>query len=151
MPRPSGKSTASIARRKKFRLANIVPIKNAASFRDAFPIIAAANVDAKLARCLGDQTLSFLSYQAPEKILVAYDMIGHSSVFDRVSATWPGPGRTPDDIKRTLSRYVKRRNQIAHEGDRELSGAVRPMRPDYANECASFIENLVSRLDSVVY
>ena len=46
-------------------MAGIVPIKNAASFRDAFPIISAANVHVELARRLGDQTLSFLSYQAP--------------------------------------------------------------------------------------
>ncbi len=48
-------------------MAGIVPIKNAASFRDALPIISAANVHAELARRLGEQTLSFLSYQAPEK------------------------------------------------------------------------------------
>ncbi len=132
-------------------MAGIVPIKNAASFRDALPIISAANVHAELARRLGEQTLSFLSYQAPEKILVAYDMIGHPSIFDAVSRIWQGPRTTPDDIKRLLANYVKRRNQIAHEGDRETSGAVRHMQPVYANDCASFVENLVLRLNRVVY
>lgn len=132
-------------------IANIVPIKNAASFRDAFPVISAADVHTELARRLGDQTLSFLSYQAPEKILAAYDMIGHPAIFDAVSAAWPGPRTTLDDIKRLLANYVRRRNQIAHEGDRETTGAVRHMRPVYANDCAGFVENLVSRLNRIVY
>ena len=34
---------------------------------------------------------------------------------------------------------------------RETSGAVRHMRPEYANKCAGFVENLVSRLNRVVY
>ena len=132
-------------------MSSIVPIKNASSFRDALPVISVANVHTELTARLRDQMLSFLSYQAPEKILAAYDMIGHPSIFNSVSATWPGPRTTSDDIKRTLSKYVKRRNQIAHEGDRRLSGAVRRMRPDYANECVGFVENLVLRLNSVVY
>ena len=132
-------------------MAGIVRIRNADSFRDAFPIISAANVPAELAKRLRDQSLSFLSFQAPEKILASYDMIGHPLIFNAVSAIWPGPRTTPDYIKRTLWKYVERRNQIAHEGDRDSHGAVRPMQPDYANDCASFIENLVLRLNRVVY
>jgi hypothetical protein len=132
-------------------MANIISIRNGASFRDALPIISAGNLKAELTARLRDQTLSFATYQAPEKILAAYEMIGHGTIFDSVSALWPGPRTTADDIKRTLANYVKRRNQIAHEGDREASGAVRHMRPEYANQCTAFVENLVSRLDRVVY
>jgi len=132
-------------------MASIVPIKNASSFREALPVISAANVHAELTTRLRERTLSFLSYQAPEKILAAFDMIGHSSIFDSVSEIWPGPRTSSDDIKRLLAKYVKRRHQIAHEGDRESSGAVRRMQPDYANNCASFVENLVSRLNRIVY
>jgi len=132
-------------------MANIVPIKSASSFRDALPVILAANVHAKLTARLRDQTLTFLSYQAPEKILAAYDMIGHPSIFDSVSRTWPGPRTSPDILKRRLANYVRRRNQIAHEGDRDKRRRVRHMRPEYANECASFVENLVLRLNRVVY
>ena len=132
-------------------MVGIVPIKNAASFRDALPIILAEKVHTELTTRLRDQTLSFISYQAPEKILAAYDMIGHPSIFDAVSRIWQGPRTTPADIKRLLANYVKRRNQIAHEGDRKTSGAVRHMRPNYANECASFVQNLVSRLNRIVY
>lgn len=132
-------------------MASIIPIKNASSFRQALPIISTANVHAELTTRLSEQTLSFLSYQAPEKILAAYDMIGRPSIFDSVSAIWPGPRTTSDNIKRFLANYVRRRNQIAHEGDREASGAVRHMRPIYANNCADFVENLVSRLNRAVY
>lgn len=132
-------------------MSTIVPIKNAVSFQNALPVISAANVHVELTKRLKNQVLTFLSYQAPEKILAAYDIIGHPLIFDSVSALWPGPRRSADDIKRSLANYVKRRNQIAHEGDRETTGAVRHMRPQYANSCAGFVENLVSRFNRIVY
>ena len=132
-------------------MASTVPIKNAASFRDALSIISAANVHSELTTRLRDQTLSFITYQSPEKIRAAYDIIGCPFVFDSVSAIWPGPRTTAAYIRRLLANYVKRRNQIAHEGDRESSGAVRHMQPRYANKCADFVENLAWRLNRVVY
>lgn len=132
-------------------MASIIPIKNGANFRDAIPVISAANIYLELSERLNDKTLSFLSYQAPEKIIAGYELIGHHNIFDSVSQLWPGPNTTATDIKHILANYVKRRNQIAHEGDREANGAVRHMQPAYANECSEFIENLVSRLNRVVY
>jgi hypothetical protein len=132
-------------------MANIVPIKNGEGFRDAFPIMSSSNICAELTQRLEDKTLSFLSYQAPEKVSAAYELIGQPNVFTSVSQYWPGPNTSADDIKRTLANYVKRRNQIAHEGDREASGSVRHMQPQYATQCAEFVENLVSKLNRVVY
>lgn len=132
-------------------LANIIPVKNGASFRDALPVMTAANVYVELSQRLHEKTLSFLSYQAPEKIVTGYELIGYPNIFESVSQLWPGPNTTPEDIKRTLANYVKRRNQIAHEGDREINGAVRHMQPVYANQCSEFVENLVSKLNRVVY
>ena len=132
-------------------MASIVPIKNASTFRDALPIISGAHVHTRLSERLKDQALAFTTYQTPEKIMGAYAMIGHPSIFDTVSTMWQGRRSSADDIKRQLANYAKRRNQIAHEGDREASGAVRHMQPKYANDCADFVENLVSRLDRVVY
>lgn len=132
-------------------MAKVVPIKNTNSFREALPTISATNVHEELIKRLNAETLTFLSYQAPNKICSAYDMIGHPNIFDEVSAIWPGPRTTPDDIKRLLENFVRRRNQIAHEGDREQNGEVRHMQPEYANRCADFIQNLVSRLNRVVY
>lgn len=78
-------------------------------------------------------------------------MIGHDNVFASVSALWPGPNSTEDDLKRILANYVKRRNQIAHEGDREANGTVRHIQPQYADKVASFVQNLVNRLNRIVY
>jgi hypothetical protein len=49
-------------------MADIIPIKNANTFRDALPIIAASDIYSSLVIQLQKQTLQFLSYQAPEKI-----------------------------------------------------------------------------------
>ena len=132
-------------------MADILPIKNAEGFREALPVIASPNVETELTKRLNEKVLAFNSYQAPEKVQGAYAIIGHLNVFNAVAATWPGPNSSADDLKRLLANYVKRRNQIAHEGDRETSGAVRPMQPNYANNCTTFIENLVSRLNRIVY
>ena len=132
-------------------MSSILSIKNAEGFRAAAPLIASADSFAELSRLLKEKTLVFVSYQAPEKIIAAYDLIGHNNIFDRVSAMWPGPATSADDIKRSLANYVKRRNQIAHEGDLEHGGNERPMQPVYARACKEFVVNLTARLDRVVY
>lgn len=132
-------------------MADLLPIKNGNNFRTAYPILSSTNTAIVLTARLRDQSLQFLSYQAPEKIIAAYSLIGKPDVFDQVSDLWPGPGTTADEIKRRLANYVKRRNQIAHEGDYEIGGAVRQMQPKYANDCTDFIINLTYRLDRVIY
>jgi len=132
-------------------LASIMPIKSGEHFQEALPVLKAHDTVAKLSDRLREQTLSFLSYQSPDKITKGYELIGHPEIFDTVAATWPGPRTTSDDIRRSLANYVKRRNQIAHEGDLEADGQPRPMQPQYATQCREFIENLVFRLDRVVY
>lgn len=132
-------------------MSSILAIKNAEGFRNAAPIIASTDSFAELSRLLKEKTLVFVSYQAPEKIIAAYDLIGQNNIFDRVSAMWPGPGTSADDIKRYLANYVKRRNQIAHEGDLEHGGRERSMQPLYAQNCKEFVVNLTSRLNRVVY
>ena len=77
--------------------------------------------------------------------------MGHDRIFDEVSAIWQGPNTEADDLKRRLSQYVRRRNQIAHQGDLEASGQQRPVQPEYAAACRTFITGLVTRLDQVVY
>nr|WP_248310333.1 HEPN domain-containing protein [Bosea sp. 117] len=132
-------------------MADILPIKNSDGFREALPVIISPSGEIELTKRLNEKVLAFSSYQAPEKVQGAYAIIGHSNVFDAVAATWPGPNSSADDLKRLLANYVKRRNQIAHEGDREATGSVRPMQPSYANNCTAFIENLVTRLNRIVY
>jgi len=64
---------------------------------------------------------------------------------------WQGPRTSADHIKRNLAGYAKRRNQIAHEGDRDSKGKPRPMQPAYANDCRIFVDGLTLRLNRVVY
>ena len=61
---------------------------------------------------------------------------------------------TPDrDLMFTKLRgFVTRRNQIAHEGDRESSRRsgkrLRPIDRNYAQECIDFIKDLVGRVET---
>ncbi len=131
--------------------ANLIPIKNGNTFRSTLPLISVPNLHESLASRIRDEKLQFVAYQAPDKVIEGYSLIGYQEIFRSVSEIWQGPNTTEKNIKDTLTRYVKRRNQIAHEGDRETSGSVRPMQPKYATDCANFISGLVLRINRVVY
>lgn len=132
-------------------MAGAIQIKNGGTFKDALPILIAHDSLAEIFTKVREKTLAFVSYQAPEKIAAAYELIGHANIFESVSNLWQGPGTEAENIKRNLAAYVKRRNQIAHEGDHESNGQPRPMQPQYAQGCRDFVEGLVSRLNRVVY
>lgn len=133
------------------RLSTVLTIRNAASFKDALPMLTANDTLDELVTRLKDQSLSFLAFQAPEKVEEAYRLLGHEQIFEAVAAIWQGPNTEPNDLKRRLSAYVRRRNQIAHEGDLEANGQPRPIQPDYGADCRAFITGLVLRLNQVVY
>jgi hypothetical protein len=133
------------------QLSLLIPVKNANTFRQAVPVLLAQDTIGQLLKKLEENFLQFQSFQAPDKIIEAYRLIGIDSVFEPVSDLWPGPNTTADHLKRRLAGYVQRRNQIAHEGDLEANGQQRPMQPDYAIECREFVGYLVNRLNQVVY
>lgn len=133
------------------RLSTVLTIRNAATFRDALPMLSANDTLDQLVARLKDQNLSFLAFQAPEKIEEAYRLIGHDQIFADAAGIWPGPNTEPNDLKRRLSAYVRRRNQIAHEGDLEANGQPRSVQPEYAANCRGFITSLVMRLNQIVY
>jgi hypothetical protein len=133
------------------RLAQLMPIKNANSFKDAIPILAAVNSIEKLLLRLREESLAFQAFQDPDKVEKAYGLIGHANIFEGVSNIWPGPNSTAQDLKRRLHGYVRRRNQIAHEGDMEANGISRPIQPEYAQSCRDYMQSLVERLNQVVY
>lgn len=133
------------------RLAGVLTIRNATNFRDALPILVANDTLDQIVARFRNQTLGFLAFQAPEKIEEAYRLIGRDQIFTEVAAIWQGPNTEPDDLKRRLAAYVRRRNQIAHEGDLEANGQPRPVQPEYAANCRAFIAGLVARLNQVVY
>lgn len=132
-------------------LSKLLPIKNGISFRQSVPMLRAHDTIAQLLKRLDESVLRFSSFQAPDKVIEAYALIGYSNIFRNVSDLWPGPNTTEDNIRRRLAGYVQRRNQIAHEGDLEINGQQRPMQPEYAVRCRDFIGNLVARLNQVVY
>ncbi len=133
------------------QLAQLVAIKNANTFKQAIPLLKAHDTIHQLLRKLDDSVLRFQSFQAPDKIVEAYRLIGCENIFDGVSNQWPGPNTAADNIRRKLAGYVQRRNQIAHEGDLEANGQQRPMQPNYAVQCCDFVGILVVRLNQVVY
>lgn len=132
-------------------LAGILQIKSGAHFKEAVPLLMSHDTLAQLLQKFDQEKLQFQSFQAPDKIIEAYGLIGELNVFDRVSDLWPGPNTTAADLRRRLTSFVQRRNQIAHEGDLERHGAQRPMQPDYALSCRDFVVNLVTRLDQIVF
>jgi hypothetical protein len=132
-------------------MSNSIQIRNGTNFQEALPVLIAQDSLAELFRKVRREALGFFSYQAPEKIIGAYALLGYPAIFDLVAALWPGPGTAAEDLKRNLSSYVKRRNQIAHEGDQEANGRPRPMRPQYAQGCRDFMWGLATRLNRVVY
>jgi hypothetical protein len=133
------------------QLAQIITIKNAATFRQSAAMILATDTSSQLLRRFEEGHLQFQSYQAPEKIIEAYRLVGQERIFERIADLWPGPNTTADNLKRRLAGYVQRRNQIAHEGDLEKNGSQRPMQPEYAIRCRQYVGNLVDRLNDVVY
>jgi len=132
------------------RMVDIIPIKNPKDFRKALPIIVARKAVAELSARLREE-LGTRPFQSPKNIQAAYGLIGHPDIFEDVSNIWSGPNRTAEDIRKKLAGYVKRRNQIVHEGDRDAHGNPHPMRPDYAYYCRDFTANLVTKLNGVVH
>jgi len=133
------------------KVSQVLPIKNANHVRDAIEVLQSPDSTDLVADRLKEKQLRFMSFQSPDKVSEAYFLIGIENVFHQVSRQWSGPNSSESDIRRRLVNYVKRRNQIAHEGDLTSSHDPRPIQPKYANECKEFIESLVQRLDQVTF
>lgn len=105
-----------------------LPIKKPEDFQAARTVLSSHNTMHELFGAFRRTKLEFASYQAPDKIIAAYSLIGKADIFDKVSGLWQGPDSSPEDIKNALAKYVTRRNKIAHEADLEHSGFPRPMQ-----------------------
>jgi len=113
--------------------------------------IRSKNGPKELADLIRERRLQFESYQAPDKIVSAFKMIGIEDIFKVVAERWTGPKSSRDDITKRLSDYVKRRNQIAHEGDLDTHHEPRAITPDYGRKCQEFTETLVKKMNSMIY
>jgi hypothetical protein len=132
-------------------MSSILPVKDARGFSELLPYLKSADPISVITERLKENTLAFLSFQAPDKVINAYELIGHGNIFQSISDIWQGPKSTDADIKKSLANYFKRRNQIAHEGDVDHLRNSRPITPKYAKDCHDFIEGLVGRMHRVVY
>jgi hypothetical protein len=82
------------------------------------------------------------------------DDIGNALKLVGIDAIWATiEPNTPDREKllEEMQGYIKRRNQIAHEGDRESSRKsgkkLRPIDRPYAAECMEFVKALIAKVE----
>ena len=130
----------------------VLTVKKREHVPDALEYITAPDGPNQLFERVKEGVFELQAYQAPDKLVQAYRLIGYDDILEFVANAWPGPKTSRGEIAGRLASYVKRRNQIAHEGDLEQSsGRPRPMTPDYARNCIAFTRGLVTRLDGAVY
>lgn len=126
----------------------VASIRKPEGAREALQFVRAKNGVELLADRIREKILQFASFQAPDKIILAYSYLGVTNPFDLVANAWQGPNTSAADLRERLARYVRRRNQIAHEGDLDANHQARAITPDFARHCVSFIKGLVQRLHS---
>jgi len=128
----------------------VVAVKTQSDMAKFFGYLASQNGIEAVCTSLRDEVFLYQSFQAPEKVVKAFKCLGYPDILQTVADSWQGPNTQRADLARRLESYVKRRNQIAHEGDLH-SGVPREITPDYARKCISFVWNLVYRMDGSVY
>jgi hypothetical protein len=132
-------------------IVRVAPIKNAGTARDALKYIRASDGIRLLAQTIKDKTLVFEAYQAPDKVVDAFRVIGVHDILKEVADRWQGPNTSREDIASRLAGYAKRRNQIAHESDLDTHHRPRDISPDYAYRCSDFMTNIVDRMNQAVF
>jgi hypothetical protein len=75
--------------------------KKANGFKDALPLLSAPDSLAELCTKLRQQSLGFLSFQDPKKIIAGYALIGKERIFEDVADIWQGPRTSADDQNET--------------------------------------------------
>jgi hypothetical protein len=95
-----------------------------------------------------ERTLGFQSLQQPNKIEEALAMIGVSGFWNGVAARllWPQSA-----MKAELTKIVKRRNQIAHEGDlsqtRKYRNRPHDLAPAFVQSALDFLKEVTLRAE----
>lgn len=97
------------------------------------------------------RSLSFQSFQQAKNIEDALGLIGIAKFW---SSTATRMARTPDDLKAELALQVKRRNQIAHEGDLSQSkksrNKSRDITPKQVFDALRFLDGLVTHAEAEI-
>jgi len=87
------------------------------------------------------------SYQSPQSIEYALQLIGIDKVWSKVSTHL---NMKPDDIKNELSLIINRRNKIAHEADFDSVNRNKyTIDQSMTNNIIIFIENLCESIDKL--
>lgn len=98
-----------------------------------------------------DESLGFQTLQQPDKIANGLALIGVAGFWANVAARMEVP---QEGVKSRLSQIVKRRNQIAHEGDvsqsRRTRNASREIDTSYVRQSLGFIRKLIKRSDDEI-
>jgi len=88
--------------------------------------------------------MSFQSFQSPENVASALRKIGVQDFWNGVAGKL---SKSSEEIREELKDIVKRRNQIAHEGDlsqsKKARNKPRPIWPKPVRDSLQFIEDLV--------
>ncbi len=96
------------------------------------------------------ETLSFKSFQQPDKIADAIRLISDKKLWDEVSTKI---GKPPKDVKQQLSSIVDRRNKIAHEADIDPTfniGNRWNIDEFLVNDAVDFIEQVVESIHQML-
>ncbi|QFU01008.1 hypothetical protein FIU83_05105 [Halomonas sp. THAF5a] len=143
------KQADSIPEKLGDMVVRVSPIKNASHVGGAIQYVRSPTGPERLADAIRENVLNFQAYQAPDKVVEAYRVIGVTDVIQEVADRWRGPNTDRGHIASRLERYAKRRNQIAHEGDLDNNHEPREITPELGATCVDFIENVVSRMDQI--
>jgi hypothetical protein len=128
-------------------IGRVVSTKKRDDVQDLLRFVRSTTGSQDLAKEIREKIARFESYQAPDKVVCAFRLIGVQDILKEAADRWQGPKTERADIAARLDRYVKRRNQIAHEADLDTHGDHRAITPDYAWDCKEFIKGLVDRMN----
>lgn len=96
------------------------------------------------------ETLSYKSFQQPDKIADAIRLISDKKLWDEVGNLM---GKSAKEIKQQLTAIVDRRNKIAHEADIDPSygiGNCLNIDEILVNDAVDFIEQLVETIHQIL-
>lgn len=90
---------------------------------------------------------STIPLQRQEAISSAFKLVGIDAVWATIEPNSP----TREKLLEEMQEYIRRRNQVAHEGDRESSRKsgkkLRPIDRQYAEKCLTFAKHLVAKIE----
>lgn len=90
---------------------------------------------------------STIPLQRKEAISDALKLVGIDAVWATIEPNTPAMKQ----MLEVMQGYIKRRNQVAHEGDRESSRKsgkkLRPIDRQYAEDCMKFVKGIVAKIE----